>query len=66
MVTAEPIRFFVPPTSASGVFAGWLGVYLDRSGSNQVNWSEIADILEEAYRHVAPKALVSELDKRSR
>ena len=66
MVTTEPIRFFVPPTSASGVFAGWLGVYLDTSGSNKVDWSEIADVLEEAYRHVAPKALVSKLDNRTR
>ena len=64
MVSAEPIRFFVPPTSASGVFAGWLGVYLDTSGSNKVDWREIADILEEAYRHVAPSKLVAELDSR--
>ena len=66
MVSAEPLRFFVPPTSASGVFAGWLGAYLDTSGTNKVDWNEIADILEEAYRHVAPKALVSDLDNRSR
>ena len=66
MVSAEPIRFFVPPTSASGVFAGWLGVYLDTSGSNKVDWQEIADVLKEAYRHIAPKALVSELNKQSR
>ncbi len=25
MVSAEPVRFFAPPTSASGVFSGWLG-----------------------------------------
>ena len=65
MVAAEPLRFFVPPASASGVFVGWLGVYLDGCGTNRVDWREIGDILEEAYRHVAPKNLVAELDTRS-
>ena len=66
MVSAEPIRFFVPPSSASGVFSGWLGVYLDTSRTNKVDWMEIAAIIEDAYRHVAPKALVTGLDKKSR
>ena len=61
MVSAEPHRFFVPPTSASGVFAGWLGVYLDTTGT-KVDWDEVADIIEEAYRHVAPRKLAAELD----
>ena len=65
MVSAEPARFFAPPTSSSGVFVGWLGVYLDTSGTDDVDWGEIADILEEAYRHVAPRKLVAELDNRS-
>jgi len=65
MVAADPLRFFAPPTSASGVFVSWLGVYLDTSGSNKVDWAEIGDILEEAYRLVAPKNLVAELDKSS-
>jgi len=64
MVSAEPVRFFAPPTSAGGVFAGWLGVYLDTS--DKVDWSEIAAIIEDAYRQVAPKTLVAELDNRSR
>jgi hypothetical protein len=34
LVSAEPIRFFAPPTSAGGVFSGWLGVYLDTFGSH--------------------------------
>ena len=51
-------------TSASGVFSGWLGVYLDTAGSNTIDWDEIAAIIEDAYRHVAPKALVAELDDR--
>ncbi|MDQ1458891.1 MAG: hypothetical protein QOI08_375 [Actinomycetota bacterium] len=64
LVSAEPARFFAPPTSSSGVFSGWLGVYLDTAGSNKVEWGEIAAIIEDAYRHVAPKTLVVELDNR--
>jgi len=60
-VSAEPARFFAPPTSASGVFSGWLGVYLD--SSDTIDWREVAAVLEEAYRQIAPKALVAELDK---
>jgi hypothetical protein len=41
-------------------------VYLDTSGTHSVNWGEIAAIVEDAYRHVAPKTLVSDLDDRSR
>ena len=66
LVSAEPIRFFAPPTSASGVFSGWLGVYLDTSALNKADWDEIAAIIEDAYRHIAPKTLVRALDKRSR
>jgi hypothetical protein len=64
LVAAEPERFFKPPSSASGTFSGWLGMYLDTSGKNRVDWDEIAAILEDAFRLVAPKALVAELDKR--
>lgn len=62
LATAEPKRFFQPTPSASGVFADWLGVYLDTSGGDAVDWSEIGAILEEGYRLVAPKRLVAELD----
>ncbi len=64
MVSAEPARFFAPSTSASGVFSGWLGVYLDTAGKHEVDWSEVDAIVKDAYRHVAPKALVAELDSR--
>ena len=55
MVSAEPDRFFVPPYV--GV-RGWLGVRLDIS----TDWAEIAAIVREAYRHVAPRTLVALLD----
>ena len=45
MVSAEPIRFFAPPTSASGFFSGWLGVYLDTSGTHKVDWKEVSATL---------------------
>jgi hypothetical protein len=55
MVRQEPDRFFVPPYVGH---RGWLGVRLDRD----VDWDEIADIVEDAYRLVAPKRLVAQLD----
>jgi hypothetical protein len=62
LVTTEPSRFFKPPTSAGGVFSGWLGAYIDLPGKDRVAWNEISTLLKEAYRHVAPKSLVAEFD----
>jgi hypothetical protein len=64
LTSSEPNRFFRPTPSASGVFATWLGVYLDTEGDDHVDWSEIAAIVEDAFRVVAPKALIAELDGR--
>ena len=61
--TREPDRFFKPPMSAKGTFAGWLGVFIDTSGEHAVDWDEITAILEDAFRAVAPKALIAHLDK---
>jgi hypothetical protein len=55
LVTEEPDRFFVP---AYVGHRGWLGVRLDRD----LDWDEVAGIIEDAYRMVAPKKLVAELD----
>jgi hypothetical protein len=55
MVTQEPDRFFVPPYVGG---RGWLGVRLDRSP----DWGEVAGIVEDAYRAVAIKRLLSQLD----
>jgi hypothetical protein len=63
LVVAEPERFFKPPTSARGTFSHWLGVYLDNSGAS-VDWDEIAAIVEDAFRLVAPKAISADLDRR--
>ena len=64
LVSADPERFFKPPMSATGTFSGWLGVFLDIAGETKVDWDEIAAILEDAFRTVAPKKLIAELDNR--
>lgn len=61
LVVSEPTRFFHPQPSASGVFSTWLGVYLEATGTVAVDWSEVSDILVEAYRLIAPKKLILRL-----
>lgn len=55
LVRAESERFFRPPYVGH---RGWLGLRLDMDP----DWAEVADLLDEAYRLVAPKTLVRELD----
>lgn len=57
MVAAEPDRFFVPPYVGH---RGWIGVRLDVD----VDWDEVATIIEGAYRVVAPSRLVQAVDAR--
>jgi hypothetical protein len=52
LVASDPERFFVPPYVGH---RGWLGVYLD----GPVDWTEIREIVTDAYRTVAPKRLVA-------
>ena len=52
----EPDRFFVPPYVGH---RGWLGVRLDVD----VDWGEVAGIIEDSYRQVAPKTLLKVLDE---
>ena len=40
---------------------GWLGVYLDVP----VDWDEVAELVTDAYRVIAPRRLVAELDATS-
>ena len=61
-MSTEPERFFSPPTSASGTFSNWVGVFLVLSGDDEVDWDEIAAIIEEAYRLVAPNELIAQLE----
>lgn len=57
LVGAEPERFFRPPYVGH---RGWLGVYLDVP---DVDWDEIAHIVTDAYRQVAPRRLIDLLDR---
>ena len=58
MVASNPARFFVPPYVGG---RGWLGVHLDLE--EPVDWDAVAELVEDAYRVVAPKKLVDELDE---
>ena len=55
LVSLYPDRFFRPPYVGH---RGWLGVYLDVP----VDWDQIADIVIDAYRMIAPKRLAAQLD----
>jgi hypothetical protein len=57
MVGTDPVRFFRPPYVGG---RGWLGVYLDVGG---IDWDEIAEIVTDAYRQVAPKKLLAQLQR---
>ncbi|NED98790.1 MmcQ/YjbR family DNA-binding protein [Phytoactinopolyspora halotolerans] len=55
LVSSDAARFFRPPYVGH---RGWLGVYLDV----EVDWQEIAELVNDAYRAVAPKTLAARLD----
>ena len=55
LVDDEPDRFYRPPYVGH---RGWVGLRLDR----QVDWDEVDAMVREAYRLVAPKTLVKQLD----
>lgn len=54
LTSAAPERFFRPPYVGT---RGWLGVYLDVP----VDWDEIAQIVDDAYRTIAPPKLVAQI-----
>ncbi len=55
LVDEEPDRFFVP---AYVGHRGWVGVRLDVD----VDWEEVAGIIEDGWREVATKRLIAEHD----
>lgn len=57
LIAADPERFYRP---AYVGHRGWLGVRLD---VEPVDWTEIAEIVADAYRQVAPRTLVARLDE---
>lgn len=56
LVGSDPERFFVPPYVGHH---GWLGVRLDVP----TDWDEVAELVEESYRLIAPKRLAAQLDQ---
>lgn len=56
MVHAAPQRFFVPPYVGP---SGWVGVWLDGA----VEWGEVAALMRDAYRLVAPRRLAMTLEQ---
>jgi hypothetical protein len=57
LVASDPVHFFRPPYVGG---RGWLGVYLDVD----VDWAEVESLIQDAYREVAPKRLVAQLNGR--
>jgi predicted DNA-binding protein (MmcQ/YjbR family) len=53
LVDGAADRYFVPPYVGH---RGWLGVHLDRD----IDWEEIAGILEDAYLEIAPPKLAAQ------
>ncbi len=56
LVGSDPERFFVPPYVGHN---GWIGVRLDV----EIDWDDLADLVEESYRMTAPKRLSALLDQ---
>lgn len=54
LVAADPERFFRPPYVGH---RGWLGARLDR----EVDWDEVAGLVEDAWATVAPKRTLEAL-----
>lgn len=57
LVASHPERFFVP---AYVGHKGWVGARLDVDH----DWDEIAELVEDSYRMIAPKRLAALLDQR--
>ena len=55
LVGAMPTRFFRPPYVGHH---GWVGLWLD----GEIDWDELADLVDESYRMTAPKRLSAQLD----
>lgn len=56
LVSAAPQRFYRPPYIGH---KGWVGAWLDAS---DIDWDELAALIDESYRMIAPKRLVQQLD----
>ncbi len=64
LIATDPLVFFAPTPSSSGVFRDWIGVFLDEKNGSTVDWDDVADVVEDAFRLVAPKKLITKLEGR--
>jgi hypothetical protein len=58
LVAADSSRFFAPRFGGDS----WVGVYLDDS----TDWAELRQMVEDAYRSLAPRKLVEHLHQQTR
>jgi hypothetical protein len=59
LVSADPARFFIPPYVG---YRGWVGVRLDVPQ----DWDQLAYLVTDAYRTVAPRRLVAAMESAGR
>jgi hypothetical protein len=59
LIASDPDRFFVPPYVGP---RGWVGMRLH----DPIDWTEVAEMIEDAYRLSAGKRLLAQLDARRR
>jgi predicted DNA-binding protein (MmcQ/YjbR family) len=59
LVASDPERFFVPAYVGS---KGWLGARLDVDQ----DWDELAELIEDSYRLIAPRRLAAGIENRRR
>ena len=59
LIADDPDRYFRPPYVGH---RGWVGVRLVMDGLPEPDWTEIGEIVRDAYRAVAPKTLSAQLD----
>lgn len=60
LLAGDPERFFYPPYVGG---RGWLGVRLLLDSGRTPDWREISELIEDAYRTVAPAKLIRVLDE---
>ncbi len=55
LVAAQPERFYLPAYIAH---RGWVALRLD---AGEVDWEEVAELMADSYRRVAPKTLAAKV-----
>jgi hypothetical protein len=56
LIATDPDRYFRPPYVGH---RGWVGVRIDTVNGADPDWDEIAEIVRDAYRRIAPKGLAA-------